>query len=70
MFEAMSSWSGIAEYYQTTRQVYRFDGQVAGYVKSVRNLRQFVMRNTGHIVPKYQPEHAQAMFFDFIEGAL
>jgi len=73
MFAAMTTWEGIisGEYYATDRTVYNGrDGQTAGYLKSVQNLRMFVMRNAGHMVPLSQPMYAQDMFEDFIEGRL
>ena len=70
MFKAMTTWSGIDEYYRTERSVYRVGRETAGYLKSVQNLRMFVMRNAGHMVPRSQPEYAQAMFEDFISGNL
>ena len=68
MFAAMENWSEIDNYYTTQRSVYRVGFQTAGYLKSVGNLRMFVMRNAGHMVPRSQPEWAQAMFEDFISG--
>ena len=71
MFAAMDTWSAIDEYYDTNRKVYRGrDGKVAGYVKRVQNLRMFVMRNAGHMVPLSQPMYAQDMFEDFLAGDL
>lgn len=70
MFKAMTTWSGIDKYYSTERSIYKVGGETAGYLKSVQNLRMFVMRNAGHMVPRSQPEFAQAMFEDFIAGNL
>ena len=70
MFAAMQTWSAIDEYYQTDRKVYRVNAKTAGYIKNVQNLSMFVMRNAGHMVPRSQPEWAQAMFNDFIDGTL
>ncbi len=46
------------------------NGETAGYLKSVGNLRMYVMRNAGHMVPRSQPVNALAMFTDFINGNL
>ena len=46
---------------------YGRDGKVAGYLKSVQNLRMFVMRNAGHMVPLYQPQRAFVMFSNFLK---
>lgn len=71
MFAAMETWSAIDEYYQTDRDVfYGRDGEVAGYLKSVQNLRMFVMRNAGHMVPRSQPVYGQDMFEQFIAGQM
>ena len=70
MFAAMEEWSGIDEYYQTERTVYRVGGVVAGYLKSVQNLRLMLMRNAGHMVPRSQPEYAYDMFNKFVQGEL
>ena len=70
MFAAMDTWSEIDNYYSADRSVYRVGIHTAGYLKSVGNLRMFVMRNAGHMVPRSQPEYAQAMFEDFISGNL
>ncbi len=43
---------------------------MAGYLKSVRNLRLFTMRNAGHMVPYSQPIYSYDMFNSFLEGTL
>eukprot|EP00095_Tigriopus_kingsejongensis_P005174 maker-scaffold237_size242172-snap-gene-1.29 protein:Tk05174 transcript:maker-scaffold237_size242172-snap-gene-1.29-mRNA-1 annotation:"serine carboxypeptidase" len=71
MFAAMTSWSGLEKYYTTDRKIYRDrNGEVVGYLKSVDNLRMFVMRNAGHMVPLSQPLATQDMFEDFMAGTL
>ena len=49
---------------------WRSSGEVAGYLKSVDNLRLFTMRNAGHMVPRSQPAFGQDMFENFIAGTL
>ena len=66
----MENWSGLNEYYQTETEVYRVGAAVAGYLKSVQNLRILSMKNAGHMVPRSQPEYAFAMFNEFIDGSL
>lgn len=39
MFSAMDSWSGLDEYYENRRTVYRVGGETVGYLKSAGNLR-------------------------------
>lgn len=70
MFSNMDSWSGIGEYFSTERSLFTSRGKVAGYLKSVQNLRMILMRNSGHMVPLSQPEFAQDMFQRFISGQL
>ena len=71
MIAAMENWSGKDKYEQTDRDVfYGPDGEVAGYLKSVDNLRLFVMRNAGHMVPRSQPDDALFMFEEFVNGRL
>eukprot|EP00095_Tigriopus_kingsejongensis_P005173 maker-scaffold237_size242172-snap-gene-1.30 protein:Tk05173 transcript:maker-scaffold237_size242172-snap-gene-1.30-mRNA-1 annotation:"venom serine carboxypeptidase" len=70
MFRAMETWSGIEEYHTTDAQTYKVNGKVVGYLTSVQNLRLFVMRNAGHMVPRSQPEFAFAMFNDFVSGTM
>ena len=64
------SRSAIQEYYSTPRRSFRVNGEVAGYIKSVQNLRMFVMRNAGHMVPRSQPEYGYEMFSQFLDGTL
>lgn len=70
MFQAMETWSGLDEYHSANAKVYRVNGDVAGYLTSAQNLRLFVMRNAGHMVPRSQPENAFAMFNDFISNKM
>ena len=46
------------------------NGEVAGYLKSVQNLRLFTMRNAGHMVPYSQPEFSLDMFQRFLDRTL
>ena len=70
MFDAMTTWSAIGEYRNTESTVYRMDFRPVGYLTSVQNLRQLVVRNAGHMVPKDQPEVALKMFTEFLAGTL
>merc|ERR1712018_1125374 len=70
MFKAMTTWSGRKDYLTAESKVHRVGIETAGYVKSVGNLRQFVMRNAGHMVPWSEPKYAQDMFEKFIAGNL
>ena len=70
MIDAMQNWTGKSEYYQTGRSVWQTNGRTAGYLKSVKNLRLFAMRNAGHMVPRSQPEFSLDMFTSFINGQM
>ena len=62
------SRSDIDEFYDADREVFTVGDDTAGYVTSVGNLRLFVMRNAGHMVPRSQPEFALEMFRAFLDG--
>ena len=70
MFEAMTNWSGRNAFFTTQQHSYSVNGRTAGYLKSVKNLRMFVMRNAGHMVPRSQPEFSLDFFDKFINGRL
>lgn len=66
MFEAMTSWTGKDLFYKTEQEPYTVGGDTVGYLKTVKNLRLFVMRNAGHMVPRSQPAYSLDMFDKFI----
>ena len=66
MFEAMTSWTGKDLFYKTEQEPYSVGGDTVGYLKTVKNLRLFVMRNAGHMVPRSQPAYSLDMFDKFI----
>ena len=70
MIDAMETWSGKDKYYRTDRRVWKVNGETAGYLKSVDNMKLFVMRNAGHMVPRSQPEYSLDMFSKFIGGQM
>lgn len=70
MIDAMENWTGKDNYYKTDRSIWTVDGETAGYLKSVDNMRLFVMRNAGHMVPRSQPKFALDMFNKFINGRM
>ena len=53
-----------------SHQIYRINGQVVGFIKSVQNLRLVSVMNAGHVVPNAQPVVALDMFQRFINGTL
>ena len=66
----MENWTGKNEYYKTDRSVWKTNGETAGYLKSVKNMRLFAMRNAGHMVPRSQPKFSLDMFSSFIKGQM
>jgi len=70
MIDAMENWSGKEAYYRTERSVWSVQGETAGYLKKVDNMRLFVMRNAGHMVPRSQPKYSLDMFDKFISGKM
>jgi len=60
-------WKGTDAYRLAERHIWRVGGQVAGYAREVRNLKQVMVRNSGHILPFDQPIWAFDMISRFIE---
>ena len=70
MFQAMQNWTGKDLFYRTEQYPYVSGGNTVGYLKSVKNLRLFVMRDAGHMVPRSNPPASLDMFNAFIAGRL
>ena len=68
MFQAMQNWTGKDLFYRTEQYPYVSGGNTVGYLKSVKNLRLFVMRNAGHMVPYDQPKWAFDLINRFTSG--
>lgn len=64
------SFGGSEEYKNAVRQVYRVDGEVAGYLKRAGNLREMMIRNAGYMVPKDQPKWAFDIVSSFTHGKI
>ncbi|XP_065188426.1 probable serine carboxypeptidase CPVL [Sycon ciliatum] len=64
-------WAGKREFFAAERKVWRMgktaDAEIAGYVKTVRNLHQAVVRGCGHMVPMDEPERALDLISRFID---
>eukprot|EP01138_Halocafeteria_seosinensis_P011635 gb/GECG01011885.1/.p1 GENE.gb/GECG01011885.1/~~gb/GECG01011885.1/.p1 ORF type:complete len:490 (+),score=48.11 gb/GECG01011885.1/:1-1470(+) len=60
-------WPGRNEYLNATRNVWHFNGSIAGYVRQVRSFTQAIVRGAGHILPYDQPDRALEMLTNFIE---
>ena len=61
-------WRGAEEYSTSARRIWKVRGEVAGYARQVRNFRQVMVRNAGHILPYDQPVWAFDMIMRFVEG--
>jgi len=59
-------WDGKADYDKAMRTVYHYGSEVVGYLKKAQNLDLLVVRNAGHMVPTYAPQHSSHV----IEAAL
>lgn len=61
-------WKGQSEYLNATRTIWKStDGSIAGYVRSVLQLRQVNVRNCGHILPYDAPAEALDMITRFVD---
>ena len=60
-------WSGKYVYATAPRKIWKVEGQVAGYVRQAKNLKQVMVRNAGHILPYDQPKWAFDMIQRFIQ---
>ena len=66
-FIANLNWKGRQEYHKVDRKIWKVAGEVAGYAREVKNFRQVMVRNSGHILPYDQPEWGYDMIQRFIE---
>lgn len=57
-------WEGIERFLSAEREVWRVEGEVAGYVQSWGNLTNVVVSGAGHLAPADRRMNTQAM----IEG--
>jgi len=63
---ASMNWSGRDEYLSAEKQIWKVDGQVAGYARSAKNLTQLVILKAGHMAPMDQPKNCFDMVKRFI----
>ncbi|XP_022201600.2 venom serine carboxypeptidase [Nilaparvata lugens] len=59
-------WSGAEKYRNCSRRQWVVDGELAGYVRTVGNLSDVLVRNAGHMVPTDQPKWAYQLFNNFV----
>jgi carboxypeptidase C (cathepsin A) len=65
-----ASIPSITESSNRPQEPYPVAGETVGYLKTVKNLRLFVMRNAGHMVPRSCPSASLDMFNKFISGRM
>ncbi|XP_063977154.1 venom serine carboxypeptidase-like [Diachasmimorpha longicaudata] len=61
-------WVGAEAYKKAVRKTWMVDGEIAGYVKTVGNLSEVLVRNAGHMVPADQPKWAYDLISRFTHG--
>ncbi|XP_076468923.1 venom serine carboxypeptidase-like [Babylonia areolata] len=59
-------WAGQEEYRQHERQIWRVNGELAGWFVTIRNFTRVVIRNSGHMAPYDQPERTLDMMKKFV----
>lgn len=62
------NFSAAEEYKIAKRIIWHVGDKVAGYVKTAGNLTEAMVRNSGHMVPKDQPEFAYNLVYNFIRN--
>jgi vitellogenic carboxypeptidase-like protein len=64
------NWSLQSEYLKAPKKLWTAENSpdISGYVRSVGNFRQVVMRNAGHMVPLDQPIWALDMITRFVDN--
>jgi len=70
MLNSMENWSLAGDFPTTETQIWSFDGETAGYLTSLGNLRLLAIRNANHMAPRDAPGASLQMFQDFISGRL
>ncbi|KAJ9549040.1 hypothetical protein OSB04_021583 [Centaurea solstitialis] len=59
-------WEGLEKFLDAERDVWKVNGELAGYVQKSENLSHVVILGAGHYVPTDQPVNSQAMIEDWI----
>ncbi|KAK4342999.1 hypothetical protein RND71_038815 [Anisodus tanguticus] len=59
-------WDGIGKFLEAERNVWRVNGELAGYMQKWENLSHVVVVNAGHLVPTDQAVNSQAMIEDWV----
>ena len=61
-------WNGRSEYKSASRDIWRVNKTVAGYIKKYENLIHVLIRNAGHMGCYDQPEWCEDMVTKFARG--
>ncbi|KAJ7943001.1 Carboxypeptidase [Quillaja saponaria] len=59
-------WNGIGKFLNAERNIWKVDGELAGYVQKWESLTNVVVLGAGHILPADQAVHSQAMIEDWV----
>jgi vitellogenic carboxypeptidase-like protein len=59
-------WEGIVEYVNSEREIWKVNGEVAGYVQKWKQFTNVVVLGGGHLLPTDQPLNSQAMIEDWV----
>ncbi|CAK8577420.1 unnamed protein product [Lathyrus sativus] len=59
-------WEGVVEFLNGEREIWRVNGDVAGYVQKWKTLTNVVVLGGGHLLPNDQPLNSQAMIEDWV----
>ncbi|XP_025089879.1 probable serine carboxypeptidase CPVL [Pomacea canaliculata] len=66
-FLMATPWSGQADYNNSQRYPWGYNGRLAGFYTQVRNFTRVIIRNAGHDAPADQPEWTLDMMQRFID---
>jgi len=61
-------WEAADEYDKAVRGTWKVHGEIAGYVKTARNLIHVLIRNAGHVSSYDQPQWTLDMINRFTRG--
>jgi vitellogenic carboxypeptidase-like protein len=59
-------WEGIENFVNAEREIWKVNGEVAGYVQKWKSLTNVVVLGGGHLLPADQPLNSQAMIEDWV----
>ncbi|MED6137662.1 hypothetical protein PIB30_067039 [Stylosanthes scabra] len=59
-------WEGLEDFLNAERNIWKVNGELAGYVQQWKSLTNVVVLGGGHVVPLDQPVNAQAMIQDWV----